>query len=223
MSPFDGKSTTRESSISASSLLCGLILTLSACGSSTEDMPGAAGDSGRSGAGRSPAPQPAVANDESRQDPNRWVNSLEFEATGEAEGNLDSDGTDLLLTGGCAPDDGVIRMSFTRGQVMDEDLFQLRIVTAGPVESGQTGSFPLEELGWYDGTFKPDNVPAESTIRVPDAYKGPGTLNIITHVATLQERRMVGTVQGTVEQMAGDKSASISASFDINLSCGIGP
>lgn len=146
------------------------------------------------------------------------VNALTFEATGDAAGKLSSDGTDLMLTGGCLSEN-VIGMSFTRGQMTDRDLFQVRLRTADSVEAGETGTFAVSELSWYNGQFKPEDLPTEANILVPDAYEGSGILTLTRHDPGGGNGRMAGTVEGTVRQMAGDREATIKASFDINLGC----
>jgi hypothetical protein len=148
----------------------------------------------------------------------RYVNSLTFEAEGDAEGSLRSDGADIMLTGGC-DENGFIRMSFTRGKITDEDLFQVRLVTGQSVGAAGTGTFELSEVGWYDGTFKAEDLPTEVDIRIPDAYEGTGVLTLTTHEPAINERRMAGTFAGRVEQVSGDNMATVRASFDINLSC----
>ncbi len=146
------------------------------------------------------------------------VNSLTFSATGDLESALESDGTDLLLTGGCL-DRNVIGMSFTRGEVTEKDLFQVRLRTADSVAAGETGTFEVSELGWYNGQFTPEDLPTELNLLVPDAYEGSGTLMLTLHEAGGLNGRMAGTVEGNAKQVDGDNEVMINASFDINLGC----
>lgn len=156
-----------------------------------------------------PAPE---ERDNRGQQPASMVNALSFEATGDTEGTFESNGSDLLLTGGCL-DQNVLGMSFTRGQMTDKDLFQVRLRTAESVGAGETGTLEVSELGWYDGQFKPENLPAEANILVPDAYEGSGKLMLTLHEPGGLNGRMAGTVEGSVKQVSGDNEAVVKASL----------
>jgi len=201
-------------------LLClqiAALLGLSACGG--PDTPATEPGTDRAASATAATVDPAPATpDSGAPKPGSLVNSLLFQATGDAEGSLESDGTDLMLTGGCI-DRNVIGMSFTRGQIIDKDLFQVRLRTADSVAAGETGTFPVSELGWYNGQFKPEDLPTNANILVPDAYEGSGTLTLTRHDGGGMNGRMVGTVEGTVKQMSGENESVINASFDINLGC----
>lgn len=202
------------------SLLAAIFLGLPGCGESEVPEPEAAPtiaerSQAAASAATAPAADPAAP---ASQAPDRAVNSLIFEASGDAEGRVESDGTDLMLTGGCL-DRNVIGMSFTRGQLTDEDLFQIRLRTADAVGPGETGAFPVSELGWYNGQFKPEGLPTEAKILVPNAYEGTGTLTLTRHDEGGSNGRMAGTVEGSVKQLSGENEATIVASFDINLGC----
>lgn len=170
---------------------------------------------------------PAAANDPESppenadggiQAPGGPVNALSFVATGDAEGALESDGSDLILTGGCL-DHNKIGMSFTRGQITDKDLFQVRLRTATGVQAGETGTFEVSELSWYNGQVEPENLPTKVNILVPDVYEGTGVLTLTQHVPGGLNGRMAGIVEGIVKQSGGDREAAIKASFDINIGC----
>ena len=202
------------------SLTVAAMLLLTACGESVPPSTSAKAETAsRSAAAAGPAPE--RTNGGARVAPS-LVNSLAFVATGDAEDALDSDGSDVLLTGGCL-DRNVIGMSFTRGQITDVDLFQVRLRTAASVKPGETGTFEVSELGWYNGQFRPENLPTEANILVPDAYEGSGILTLTLHEPGGLNGRMSGTVEGTVKQSSGDNEAIIKASFDINLGCTTGP
>lgn len=199
------------------SLQIAALIGLSACGGS--GSPTAEPGDELAASSSAPAADPAPEKPgRGAQEPNSVVNSLSFAASGDAEGALESDGTDLMLTGGCL-DRSVIGMSFTRGQVTDKDLFQVSLRTADSVAAGETGEFPVSELGWYDGQVKPENLPPGVNVLVPNAYEGSGTLTLTRHDGGGLNGRMVGTVEGTVKQSGGDNEAVIVASFDINLGC----
>lgn len=199
------------------SLQIAALIGLSACGGS--DSPTTGPGDERAARPTAPAADPAPEKPgSSAQEPHGVVNSLSFEASGDAEGVLESDGTDLMLTGGCLHS-SAINMSFTRGQVTDKDLFQVHLRTADSVAAGKTGQFPVSELGWYDGQIRPENLPAGVNVLVPNAYEGSGTLTLTRHDGGGLNGRMVGTVEGTVKQSGGDNEAVIVASFDINLGC----
>lgn len=193
------------------------LLSLSACGGSDSpaEKTGAAATNTSNNAAAHPTPEEP---DNRGLQPASMVNALSFEATGDSEAVLESDGSDLLLTGGCL-DQNVLGMSFTRGQITDKDLFQVRLRTAESVGAGETGTFEVSELGWYDGQFKPENLPTEANILVPDAYEGSGKLMLTLHEPGGLNGRMAGTVEGTVTQVGGDNEAVVKASFDINIGC----
>lgn len=193
------------------------MLGLSACGGS--DSPSI--EPGADPAVSTTTPAAGQASDSANnddQEPSSLVNVLSFEASGDTDSAFQSDGADLMLTGGCL-DRNVIGMSFTRGQITDKDLFQLRLRTADSVAAGEAGTFPVSELGWYNGQFKPENLPTSANILVADAYEGSGTLTLTRHEGGGLNGRMAGTVEGTVKQMSGDNEAFIKAFFDINLGC----
>lgn len=193
------------------------LLGLSACGGS--DSPSTETSANPAASKTAPAAGPASdRSNSSDQGSGSLVNSLSFEATGDAEGTLESDGADLLLTGGCLTGN-VIGMSFTRGQITDKDLFQVRIRTSDSVAAGETGTFPVSELGWYNGQFKAEDLPTNANILIPDAYEGSGTLTLTQHEGGGLNGRLAGTVEGNVKQMSGDNEAVIKASFDINIGC----
>ncbi|HNP35448.1 MAG TPA: hypothetical protein PKK10_06315 [Woeseiaceae bacterium] len=150
--------------------------------------------------------------------PDSFVNSLEFSASGDAQGELHSDGADIMLVGGC-DENTRLSMSFNRGEITDKNLFQLRFTTDGAVGSGGTGNFELSELGWYNGQFAPEDLPANLNILVPDAYEGAGTLTLTTHTGSGMNGRMAGTIKGVVGKRDEDVAVNIDASFDINLAC----
>ena len=150
--------------------------------------------------------------------PDRYVNALTFDASGDAEGSLQSDGADLMVAGGC-DENGYIRMSLTRGNLADKDLFQVRLETEENVGPHATGTFALSKVGWYNGQVAPANLPTKANILVPDSYEGTGSLTLTTHDSSPGEWRMIGTIEGVVDQDVGDKTATITASFDVNLAC----
>lgn len=123
-----------------------------------------------------------------------------------------------MVTGGC-DDNGFIRVSLTRGNLSDEDLFQVRVETEDSVGAHATGTFALSKVGWYNGQVRPANLPTNANILVPDSYEGTGSLTLTTHDSTPGKQRMVGDTEGVVNQVVGDKTATVSASFDINLAC----
>lgn len=199
------------------SLQISALLVVSACGGPESPAPESGAEPSATSTTSTAESSPARTN-VGGQETGSVVNSLTFEATGDSTSTLESDGSDLMLTGGCL-DQNAIGMSFTRGQITASDLFQVRLRTADSVGAGETGTFPLSELGWYDGQVKPENLPAETNILVPNAYTGSGTLLLTRHDGGGLNGRMVGTVEGTVKQSGGDKEAVIKASFDINLGC----
>jgi len=193
------------------------VLSLGACGGSESPSTGA--ESGTASKPAPAAPSPEMSS-RGTPAPSGPVNSLSFVATGDAEFSLESDGSDLMLTGGCL-DHNVIGMSFTRGRITDRDLFQVRLRTADSVKAGQTGVFEVSELGWYNGQIKPQDLPTDANILVPDAYEGSGSLTLTLHEPGGLNGRMAGTVEGTVKQAGGDNEAVIKSSFDINLGCSV--
>ncbi|MEM7502198.1 MAG: hypothetical protein AAF417_09155 [Pseudomonadota bacterium] len=188
-----------------------------ACGESDRPTPNTAAESVVTPA---PAGKPAGSGSaEDAETASPLVNSLSFVASGSVEYALESDASDVMLTGGCL-DHNVIGMSFTRGQLTDTDLFMVRLRTAASVGPGETGKFAVSELGWYNGQVKPADLPTSARILLPDAYEGTGTLSLTRHEAGGLNGRLAGTVEGTVKQSGGENEATIKVAFDINLGCG---
>jgi hypothetical protein len=148
------------------------------------------------------------------------VNAFSFEATGVAVRGTVPVAADLMLAGGC---DGTtpINLSIFLGRPMDERWFNVAFVTEGVIAPGETGTFPLQSLQWDDGVMRPENLPEDSPARAPVRYSGKGTLTLETHMASIETRRMAGTLTGHVEQFGKGPAADITAHFDINFSCGV--
>ena len=143
---------------------------------------------------------------------------------------LDANGTEALvptpspagiqLVGGC---DKSNPMSFTfyASVPQADDWFSLSFDTGEIVEGGETGRFELTELDWANGVFTPDNLPEGVNVKVPDQFSGTGTLDLTRHEASINSRRMVGTITGHVESENSDEAADLTAHFDINWSCAV--
>jgi len=126
---------------------------------------------------------------------------------------------DLKLTGGCSGTTPV-SLGFHRGQPNADDWFQVAFDTADVVSTGETGEFTVKEIRWDHGTVTPANLPPNSTIRVPNQFKGTGTLTLSTHIGTTEQRRIAGIFRGDVTNLEGDQ-ANLVAEFDIDKSCGV--
>ena len=83
------------------------------------------------------------------------------------------------------------------------------------------GFFPLVELDWDNGVTRPENLPVDTPARVPTRYSGKGTLTLETHNASTNNRRMIGVLEGSLQQDEEGPAAKVTARFDVNLSCGV--
>lgn len=146
------------------------------------------------------------------------VNAVLLQATGDVEKTVMLSGDRVRITGGCTGS-GRMSIGFSRGNPSDEDWLSFALDTADTVSTGATGQFPLREVRWDNG-IEDFTIPGGNTIKAPNRFKGPGSLTLNSHDATLSNRRMTGSVIADVSNMEGE-TASLSAKFGINLSCGV--
>lgn len=124
------------------------------------------------------------------------------------------------MTGGCSGSSpfslGLLQSDPTR-----EDYAYLSFSTQGAVATGAVGEFALSELKWDFGSVSPENMPPELNIRVPNRFSGTGTLELTSHIASPELRRMTGVIHAEGLTNHPGQSVDIEASFGVDWSCGI--
>lgn len=185
-------------------------LFLTSCG-------GASGDEKTSDAANSSADEssPTSGSGAEGKSTSSMVNSFAFSAAGATEAHSVPAADQLTLVGGCSPQ-GPMSIIFMHGVPGDEDYFYFAIESAEPVTSD---SAELSEITWDNGAFTPANLPEDSVIKVPNRLTGPGTLTVTSQSGVGLAGRMAGTVEGQVMGGLSAQITSVSASFDVNLSC----
>ncbi len=148
------------------------------------------------------------------------ANAFSFEQTGAVMSRAVPDASELTLSGGC---DGTtpISLSLFAGEPIDDSWFNVAFDTEAVVAPGETGVFPLVEMDWDNGVTRPDNLPADTAVRVPVRNSGKGTLTLETHNASTNNRRMIGVLEGSLQQDGESPAVNVTARFDVNLSCGV--
>ncbi|MFL0355692.1 hypothetical protein ACI5KX_04365 [Erythrobacter sp. GH1-10] len=189
-------------------LVSGMIA-LAACGGSDVESEGAI-------PGGSSEEEVGAQADQASERPNNMIAKLDFSQTGAAEVRHEYEVEDLSLTGGCAQGEGVSFGFMDNANARSPSGFYVAFDGRFPIEAGQTGTFPVEEIRWMNG-----NVPHPELegINVPLQYEGPGELTITEHKGGGMNGRMKGTFSGDlVERQSGDE-ASVTVDFDVFLGC----
>jgi hypothetical protein len=150
----------------------------------------------------------------SRFKPN--INNFEFSFTGDPVRQYAFEKSDLILTGGCRKEAG-IGIGFTdTSKATGPDLFHFSFGDDGSSPgAGDTGSFNLGKVEWMNGQkFDP-----EIRAHVANMFIGDGVLTIEAHSGRGMGGRMVGRIEGDVQNEKSRQTASVTATFDINLAC----
>jgi hypothetical protein len=151
-----------------------------------------------------------------------FVNLFSLDARDGVDTTLVFRGDAITITGGCTGD-SPMSIGFHRGQPNLEDYVSFAFETAGPMGTGETGEFDVEEIRWDHGTVVPDNLPPGTTVRVPNRFTGTGLLSVSRHDAAIGQQRTTATI--TSDQMTNRQGTSVglTVEFDINRSCGVAP
>lgn len=116
------------------------------------------------------------------------------------------------LRGQCNPKT-FANFSVEKGSLLGEQA-EVAIVTRDPIATGATGEFRLDTI--YMRFF--DDANGERR------FGGPGTLTLTTHAVAAGRRRLSGTITGAklegFDRQRGRK-LDVSASFDMEFSCGV--
>ena len=179
------------------------------------------------GSPATPAPQPektpAAADQPPADNPQERrasvpINAFAFKQTGTQMLAPVPEAQDMKLSGGCDGNSPLV-LSMFHGAPIDGDWFSIGFMTQDPFGAEATGTIPLSQLTWDNGASRPENLPPDSPLKTANRYLGKGTLTLETHIATPEVRRMVGRVEGHVEQYGRGNSADITVDFDISFTC----
>jgi len=139
------------------------------------------------------------------------------DVSGEFSGTKGEEGT--YLSGLCNPTSFAnFMIALTGGDQWDE--IWITNYSKGSINTAETGTF---KLSWVEITFR-KYADGDFTMR---KFKGPGTITLTTHDADPDNRRMVGTMEGsgleelTLKGENTGKKVDLQVSFDIDSSCGI--
>lgn len=139
------------------------------------------------------------------------------DVSGEFSGTKGEKGT--YLSGLCNPESFAnFMLALPGGDQWDE--IWVTNYSKGRIGTTETGTF---KLSWVEVTFQ-KYAEGEFTIR---KFKGPGTMTLTTHDAAPDNRRMVGTMEGSgLEELTltgknTGKKVDLQVSFDMDFSCGI--
>lgn len=139
------------------------------------------------------------------------------EVSGEFSGVKGEEGT--YLSGLCNPESFAnFMLALPGGDKWDE--IWVTNYSKGRIGTAETGTF---KLSWVEVNLQ-KYADGEFTIR---KFKGPGTMTLTTHDATPDNRRMVGTMEGSgLEELTltgknTGKKVDLQVSFDMDFSCGI--
>lgn len=129
---------------------------------------------------------------------------------------------EFSMVGGCSGS-SIASIGLFSGDPSGEGWYQVSFDTADPVGKGQTGLFALSRLKWDNGVSPVPGMPEGANINAPNRFEGTGQLDLQTHDAGPDTRRMVGTLSGHLTNRANGKDVDIEVGIDINWSCGVDP
>ncbi len=139
------------------------------------------------------------------------------DVSGEFSGTKGEKGT--YLSGLCNPKTMAnFMIALTGGDQWDE--IWVTNYSKGRIAAAKTGTF---KLSWVEVQFR-KYAEGKFTIR---KFKGPGTMTLTTHDADPDNRRMIGTMEGSsLEELTlmgknTGKQVDLQVSFDMDSSCGI--
>lgn len=210
LSPSTSEMYRRGRRHAASSALLVLFLITPSCGEDAKSHSKPVSDGQVSGAASealdsAPEPEAGLAPD---------YKFIEVKVGDEEEVRFLAKGADLLrLAGGC---DGKAPMSigFQGGENASDSWRYFAFDSAEPVSVRQLGEIVLNRVTWDDGIVPHETLP----VSVPNRYEGPGILTITRHEASLQGRRMEGTISAAVQNQSGEL-LPLMASFSVPLGC----
>lgn len=157
----------------------------------------------------------------SRQPTGRsWLNSLTVRVTGDVDTTLTLDGGNTSVGGGCTGSTP-IDLGFHRGNwaLPGQPWTNTAFRTADIVGTGETGTFDVEEITWDHGVL--ERPVGDRTVRLPNRFTGPGTIEIEEHSARSDNRRIRAVLRGSGLSNDDGHSVDIVAEVDLNFSCGV--
>ena len=148
----------------------------------------------------------------------RVVRSVKVETTGEVNGTFSGSKSDedTGLMGLCNPNSFAnFMLAMPGGEAYDQ--VWVTNYSKGAIGTGETGEF---KLSYVEVTFRKTSLNGF----VQRDFRGPGTITLTTHNADPNNRRMIGTMEGTGLKGRGDeegKKLDLKVSFDMDSSCGV--
>lgn len=203
--------------------LAAAALLVTGCGGSAEtperqDAPASEGQS----AAPVEADAPAEARTEAPPSPDRlrnpMVNRIKLTVNGAAPVVETPPADTITLVGGCI-NQAPLSFGFQKGEARQSDWFYVSMKSAGDIEPDATGEFELDELVWDNGVRVPEGLPDDTPVRIPNKFKGKGTLTISRHNSTPPDRLLAGIATGELTREDTGERAQVTVSFEIKKAC----
>lgn len=149
-----------------------------------------------------------------------WLNSLRVAVSGDVDTTFSLQAQGTSIGGGCTGS-SPISMSFHQGNwaLPNQPWTNTAFTTTEIVGTGLTGTFDVEEITWDHGIL--ERSVGGQAFRLPNRFTGVGTIDIVEHRATSDDRRFRATLRGT--RLVNDEGLSVDlvAEIDLDFSCGV--